>query len=124
MKKSIYISKLIRSILITIFVFWVFMQNQNYKLFILPFFICSVAVVFKNLFLILEKHKLVDLFNKIYMISFLLFWFGFLIYAGYNSIIKKTYSLLIFSIPFWIIGINLVKKNFFKSNNLKHKSKF
>ena len=112
MKKSVYIIKLIRSILITVFIFWIFIKNPNFKLFILPFLICSISIIFKNLFVILEKYKLVTLFNKVYIISFLLFWFGFLIYAGYSSIINKNYSLLIFSIPFWLIGINLVRKKF------------
>ena len=110
MKKGIYIIKIIYSIIITIFIFWLFIQNSNIKLFILPFLICSCAVVFKNLFLILDKYKIVSLFNKIYIISFLLFWFGFLVYIGYNSIITKNYSILIFSIPFWLVGIKLTNK--------------
>jgi len=51
--------------------------------------------------------------NYIYTAGFLMYLFGFLAVWDYYTILREEWILVIFSIPFWIAGIYIVKKNFF-----------
>ena len=92
----------------------------------IPFLICSFANLGKNISLLMNKKNNVSFFNILYRLSFLLYWFGFLIYWCYTNIINKDYSLLLFSLPFWGIGVYMLYKHFLKKNNYPPKvnSKF
>lgn len=115
MKNKIpFISKLISSIMITILLIWFLIITSNNKLIFIPFIVCSISSIGKNIFIILENSNYIKIFNKIYYIGFLLFWFDFLIYATYLNVINKQYTLIVLSIIFWIIGIKLIKKLFAK----------
>lgn len=117
--KGPYIIKLISASIITIFLVNVFIKTPYFvnRIIMLPFLICSITETIKNILLIMNKTEIANIFSKIYIISFLLYWFGFLIYWSYICLIYKNYMLLVLSIPFWIIGIYVVKKSFFKRNN-------
>lgn len=54
-----------------------------------------------------------NLFHKIFIIIFFLFWFGFLIFAAYICIRDENYGMLLYSGLFWIVGIIFAKKSFF-----------
>lgn len=110
MKKVIYISRLIYSILFMLILISLYVKMPAGKIIFIPFLMCGTAVVLENIFLLLGGDNYVRIFNKIYVVGFMLFWFGFLIYFSYISIINKEYSLLLVSIPFWIIGIFILKK--------------
>ena len=113
MKKGIYLSRLISSILFILILIYLYVKTPNGKIILIPFLVCGTAVVLKNVFLLMAKKNYVRIFNKIYLVGFMLFWFGFLIYFSYISIINKEYSLVLFSIPFWIVGISILRKNLF-----------
>lgn len=108
--KSFFISKLIYSILIAVVLIYLCLKTPSNKIIFIPFLICSFAQILKYIFLILEKTKYIQVINKIFVVGFLLFWFGFLVYSIYYSLLKKEYSLLLFSIPFWLVGILILKK--------------
>lgn len=110
MNKSINVIKLIRSILITLVLFILFFNISNEKLILIPFIICSIAIVLKDLFIVFNKEKYLKIFDKLYIFGFFVFWFGFLIYFDYLCYIDKNYQLLVFSIPFWLVGIFFIKK--------------
>ena len=117
MKKNIYFSRLIYIIFVTLILISIFIKTPNNKIILIPFLICSISLLGKNLFLILNKEKNSKLFHKIFIFSFFIFFFGFIFYWCYLSIINKTYSSLIFAIPFILIGIYFVKKKLFKNTN-------
>lgn len=121
--KNIVISRLIYSIFITIILFYIFSKTSNGKIILIPFLICSLSLLLKNIFILNKKQNYVKYFEKIFVVSFLSFWFGFLIYACYIGLINKNYTMILFSIPFWICGIFLIKKNFFKQKNIYTNSK-
>lgn len=126
--KGIFISRLIYSLFVTILLIYLFIKTSNGKIFILPFLICSSLLFEKNMFLVLGKQNYVNLFNKIFISSFLLFYFGFLMFWCYTNFINKECISLLFSLPFWIVGIYLIRKYLFRSNkkllNSKQRFKF
>lgn len=73
MKKGLITSRIIKSLFITL-LFYFYVNTSNGKIVLLPFLICSVANFFKNISLLFNKSKYIDLFNKVFTLSFLLFW--------------------------------------------------
>lgn len=116
--KGYYFGKIISTLFITIFLISMLIKTTYFlnRIIMLPFLICSITELIKTIFLMLDKTKFIKMCNKIYIISFLTYWFGILGYCCYLSFIDRKYGLLLFSIPFWMIGIYVVKKSFFKSN--------
>lgn len=51
-----------------------------------------------------------DIFGKLYVIGFLIFWFGFLAYGSYYLVKSHAYAFLMFTVPFWIGGISIIHK--------------
>lgn len=122
-KKNIFIVNLINSIIVNIVLIYLFTKFSSGKLFLVPFILIGIIILVRNIFILIEKPKYVNLFNKLIIVVFLLFWFGFLIYWCYLNLISKNYGMLILSIPFWIVGIASIKKNIFKSKNIIVKAK-
>lgn len=104
------------SIMITLILVNIYIKTSNGKLILLPFIVCSIVLLMKNIFLLINKDKYSKIFNKIYAIGFLMFWFGFLMFWCYTSVISKQYSMLLFSIPFWIAGIYFFRKRILDRN--------
>ena len=103
--RQIFVSFMATSILT-----WAFFKNQLVvKIIISPFLICAIAIGLENIFLLLNKNKIANIFKNIFRISFFIYIIGFLIYATYYAISNKSYLLLII-ISIFIIGII----NFFK----------
>ena len=123
MRKGFITSKLIYSIIASIILTNIYIKTPNGKLILFPFMICSYALTIKYIFLLFDKDKYARLFNKVYSIGFLLFMFGFLIYWCYRGIIDKQYSMLLFSIPFWIAGIYVIRKRFLKNIEVQEDKK-
>lgn len=118
-KKNIFIMKTIRSLLVTGLLITILTKNTNTfsRIIILPFIIACLLSVVKNICLYANKPNYANIFNKLYTISFIIFWFGFLIFICYLSFKSNNYLLLIFSIPFWLVGIYIIRKYLFKTNS-------
>lgn len=121
--KNEIIKQIIKNLFIILILFYFYINTSNGKIVLLPFLICSIANLLKNISLLFNKSKYIDLFNKVFTLSFLLFWFETLIFWCYTSIINKQYNSLIFSIPFWLVSIFIIKKILFKADNKSYKSK-
>lgn len=85
--------------------FGIYLKTPNGKIILIPFLLCGISYLGKYIALIFKKNRLALIFHKGYMYSFFLYWFGFLVYANYQSIINKEYSMIFFSLIFWIVGI-------------------
>ena len=111
------IIKVITIILLNFILFKVFINTKDItiKIILIPFIICFISVLFSILASILNKDIIVKLMKKIYVIGFLMFWIGFLIFFTY-SIIKQEndYSMILFTIPFWLFAIYIIHKEFIK----------
>ena len=110
MRKGVLVSRVIYSIIIILILFNLYIKLSNEKLMLLPFLVCGGSLLMKNICLLIGKVEYLYIFNKIYIIGFFMFWFGFLIVWCYQSIINDEYLMLLFSIPFWLIGILFVRK--------------
>ncbi len=113
--KTIYnIRQIIVSLITLTILVWAFFQNQFVvKIIISPFIICSVAILGENLFSILNKPKISNIFKYIFRISLLVYIIGFLTYATYYAIKNKVYSLLII-VGIFILGTISFFKSFFQ----------
>ena len=114
MKNGIAAKKLITSLIVTILLVSFMMKNEGSKLIFIPFLICSVSQIGKSLSVILNKSKGVALFQKLFVLGFALFWVGFLVMAGFICIRDKNYQMLLFTIPFWIAGIFIIRSKLLK----------
>lgn len=110
MKKRSFSSKLITAIFTTVLLLYFMTKTTSPKIIFVPFLICSISMAGKQIGLMMKRTRCVALFDKLFKGGFLLFLFGFLIVACYISIRDKNYSLIVFSLPFWLVGIYLVKK--------------
>ena len=111
-KKYELIYKLIAELVIMGFFLFSFISNNIFINFIfIPFIICISSDIVKNILLLKGENVNNRLFEKIFIIGILSFVFLFLILWTGLSILSKDYSLIIVSIPFWIIGIFLVRKS-------------
>ena len=63
--------------------------------------------------------RLAGIFSKLYTIGFLLFWFGFLSVAAFLCIRDENYNTLLFTLPFWIAGIFIVKRRLLRNHTGK-----
>lgn len=125
--KSIYINKLVSSVFITILLIYFMIKTPSSKIIFVPFLICGFSMIGKSISLIIEKKKYANLFDKLFVVGFLLFWFGFIIMWCYTSFKNGDYLQTIFSIPFWLAGIYVIKKKLLNqkdiTNNKKVKTK-
>ena len=90
---------------------------MNSKIIFIPFIICAIAIVGKNVAILCGKKNLAVSFSKLFTIGFLLFWFGFLGVAAFVCVRDKNYNTLVFTLPFWIAGIVVVKRRFFRNQS-------
>jgi len=117
---------------------WFFIKaaDSTTRIVIIPFLICGLAVLIKGIVALVQglnlrkgmnddnvsaesvfdKHEKLNIadkiFSKLYIVGFLLFWFGFLIVFDYIAITQRQMSMLAFSLIFWIVGIYVAIKNF------------
>ena len=116
------IRKIIISLIALIILIWAFFRNVTWtRIIIIPFLVCSFAMLCENLFLLLNKKKLSNIFKYIFRISFFVYAFGFLAYMVYYAFAYKSYSFLIGVVIFLPFVIYFFKKvcNTYRSSNSK-----
>lgn len=75
------------------------------KVMVTLFLSFTINQFLRNLFLILNKNNMLELFNKINLILFLIYW-------NYIAITKHDYMSILFSLPFLFMGVFIVYKEF------------
>ena len=115
-----FIKQTITAIIVVIILTYFLLASKNLatKIIIIPFLIFSLAFFLKNIFLISGKRNIAKIMEKIYVIAFFLYYFGFLIYWDYVVITNKDYISLLFSLLAWFGGIYVAYKR-----HLKYKRK-
>lgn len=124
MKKSLATRNLITSLFVTVSLLYFMIKSPSPKIIFIPFLICSLSMAGRSIARILNKEKMEFVFGKLFVLGFLIFFVGFLIVAGYTSIRDKNYSLLIFSIPFWLVGIFLIRNRLLNKKEKKNGESF
>ncbi len=113
-----YIQNIITSIIVLGILLFALKANLGsmFLIFIVPFIIADIAYLCLSIYNLLtlkpgkNYSKQINYSHNIYMIGFLSFWFMILIFCTYLIIKDKSVIMLIFSIPFWIVGIKLLIK--------------
>ena len=111
-----HVVQLLVIIAMIIIILWSMINSADTftRIVLIPFLIAAVATLGKLYSMYFKNINWTIFFHKLYIIGFLMFWFGFLIIATYISINNKQYDMIVFSIPLWIVGIYLGYKNFIK----------
>lgn len=127
MKKTIFLSNIIRAIFVFMFLVFVFVKNeQRYlRMMILSFLLLTICYIAQNLCSLLNKPVGAKIFHKLFISIFLLFGACFITIWSYAFIQKKQYFPLIFTIPFWIFEIHIFRKSLLsrKSDSKKAEKK-
>ena len=109
MKRKSPIGNLMASVCATGILLYVMGKTTSPKIILLPFLICALSLAGKSIAQMLHKEKLVVAFHKCFVGGFVLFWMGFLAVAGYICIRDENYGMLIFLVPFLLVGCFLIK---------------
>lgn len=76
--KNIFISKIIKSSIIVLILFSVLSHNSGaVKIMTIPFIVCGLSSVGKNVCLFMDKKKYANIFSKLFLVSFLVFYLVF-----------------------------------------------
>lgn len=86
-----------------ILIYFVFL-NSSFQIVFLPFLLCVLISILKNIFSLFNLDKLVFICNKLYGFVFLAFWFCFLGYFCYISLKNHDIVSVLATSPFWFIG--------------------
>lgn len=114
MKRVFIIRKLIIAIIALSVLLYFVSRTASPKIIFVPFLICAIASIGKNLTMLFSKIKVALFFDILFKITFFLSWFIFLAFVCYIARKDGNYKLLLFTLPFWIGGLFFVKRKFFK----------
>ena len=97
---------------------YVFIETEDSltRIIVIPFILFALGVLCKNICLMLNKRKLANMFSKCYVIAFAIYWFSFLVYWDYISIMNKDYISVLFSLIPWIGGGYIILKKLMKKH--------
>lgn len=107
-----YMKQMIRSIVVFIILMNILFNSNDVlsKIVSIPFLLFSVSLFLKNLFLMLNKKRIALKCSKLLLISFSIYYFSFLFYWNYVSIINKEYVSFIFGIGMGICGGYIISR--------------
>ncbi len=125
MKKTIFISNIIRAIFVFLILVFVLIKNEQFslRLMIISFLLLTICSIAKNLCNLFHKPIGVKIFHKLFLIIFLLFGTCFLSVWSYTWIQNKQYFPLLFTIPFWGLEIHLFRKSVLDKSDSKQTRK-
>ena len=114
-----FIKKTIMAFVVSIFLGYILIKTKDLltKIVVIPFLIFGISLFIKNICLIFNKNKIAKIFSKINVISFFIYYFGFLIYWDYVAITNKDYILVAFSLLVWAGGIFVLYRRYLRLRN-------
>ena len=124
MKNPMVVRKLILSLFITGLLAYFMVKSPSPKIIFVPFLICGISMAGKCIALIGGQEKWAAVFHKAFILGFLLFWFGFLAVAAFICIRDQSYGMLLFTLPFWVVGFFIGKNKLLGKKSRKEASPF
>lgn len=115
MRSSLIVRKLITAITVLVLLVYFMVKTTSPIIIFVPFLFCSIASIGKKFGLLFNKKKLALFFDKLFKVSFFLFWFGFLFVACYIMIRDNNYRMILYTVPFWLAGIFFIKRKLLSS---------
>jgi hypothetical protein len=94
------IKQTITSVIVSIFLSYILITTKDLLtiIIVIPFLLFGISFFIKNICIIFDKKKLAKIFGMINVLAFFLYYFGFIIYWDYMSIMNKDYISLICSL--------------------------
>lgn len=116
MKNVMFSKQTVTSLVVFLVLVYVLFNTNDFitRVVVIPFIVFSLGLFLKNIFLMLKKEKFAKVMEKIYVIAFFLYYFGFLVCFDYVSFVNKDYMSLVVSLIAWIGGILICYKRFRK----------
>ena len=116
-----FAKKTIAALIVSIFSGYILVTTEDLltRIVVIPFLIFGISLFIKNICLIFKKNKIAKVFSKINVISFFIYYSGFLIYCDYTAILNKDYILVLFSLLAWAGGIFVAYKKYLRFKNDK-----
>lgn len=108
--KFTHLRNAISSLALTAILLYHTTKTPSPKIVFVPFLLCGCAMTLQSIAQLFGAKKLTSMFRSLFAAGFFLFWFGFLTFAAVLCIRDKTYTLLIFTLPFWLVGVQCVKR--------------
>lgn len=124
MKQPFAIRNFIVSAFVTGLLAYLMLKSTSPKIIFVPFLICFLSMAGKSLAQMTGKEKWAAVFHKLFTIGFLLFWFGFLGVAAFICLRDKSYGMLLFTLPFWVVGFFIIKNKLLGKKSGKEASAF
>lgn len=109
MKQSILLKKVIVSVFCIATLIYFMLNTTSPKIIFVPFLICALSMAGQYVALLAHHERAAQWFHMAFVGGFFLFWFGFLMAAAYICIRDKNFGMLAFSIPFWLVGVVIVR---------------
>lgn len=111
---------LIYGMIFSMFIGWILVKaaDNMTRIIVVPFFTTSIGIFLQGLLplFMIDKILAIKISKRVYMIGFLLYFFGFLIVWDYLTLRDSQINLFLLSFIFWIIGIYFVIRWFFIKN--------
>lgn len=124
MKQPFVIRNFIVSAFVTGLLAYFMYKSTSSKIIFVPFLICGVSLAGKSLMQLAENEKWAAVFHKLFVLGFLLFWFGFLSVAAFVCLRDKSYSILLFTLPLWVVGFFIARNKLLGKKSCKEASPF
>jgi len=99
---------------IQIWIIFFKMDNLLNRLILLPFCLCFFCTFGQVLGRFFNKYMIVKFFSKLYVLIFLGYWFLVCGIGTYGAIRDREYSMILFILLFWIVGIFVIYRKFIK----------
>lgn len=113
MRKALISRQLVKSVITLMILLYFVLRTTSPKIIFVPFIICCIASIGKNLGMLFNKTKIALIFDKLFKVVFFLSWFIFLIVACYITVRDGNYKVIFFTLPFWLGGLFFVKRKLF-----------
>ena len=89
--------------------------NSLGKLLISIFLTCALCYLGHIISIIFNNYTAINIFKKLYTVVFLFYCVGVLIFATISLIKEKLYTMILFTIPFWLFIFYIIYKEFIKN---------
>ena len=108
--------QLITSIVVAGILLKVLFQTNDLltKIVVSLFLIFAVGLGLTNVLTMVNKDELAAKVSKVYVIAFLIYWFGFLMIWNYISFKNREYMQIVVSVPMWLTGFYFAHKRLIK----------
>lgn len=115
-----FVKKTIMALIVSIFLGYILITTNDLltRIVVIPFLMFGISLLIKNICLMFKKNKIAKTFSKINVISFFIYYFGFLAYWDYVAITNKDYMSIVFSLLAWFGGIFVAYRRYLRLRNV------